>query len=60
VVDVAADEPLLGGTGGLFAGRSDAPLAQQDFRVGDIALGFDQSLLALHHARAGAFAQVFH
>ena len=59
-VNVAADQALLGGARRLLAGRRDAVLAQDDFGLADIALGLDQRLLALHHARAGALAELFH
>ena len=42
VVDVAADQALLGGARGLLAGRGDAALAQHDFGFADVALGFHQ------------------
>ena len=57
-VDVGADQALLGGARGLLAGRRDAALAQDDFGFGEIALGFQQGLLAFHHARAGALAEL--
>ena len=34
-------------------------LAQNDLGFSQIALGFHQGLLALHHARAGAVAELF-
>ena len=43
-----------------LGGRGDALLAQDDFGFGQIALGFDERLLALHHARSGALAELFH
>ena len=60
VVDVGADQTLLGGAGGLLAGRRDAALAQNHFGFGHVALGFHQGVLAFHHSRAGALAEVFH
>ena len=59
-VDVAADQALLGGARGLLAGRRDAVLAQHDFGFADVALGFHQGLLALHHAGAGTLAEFFY
>ena len=35
-------------------------LAQDDLRLGKIPLGFHQSALALHHARAGPVAEFFY
>ncbi len=58
-VNVGADEALLGDAAGLLAGRGNAVLAQHHFRFPDVALGFLESLLAFHHAGAGALAQVF-
>ena len=59
-VNVAADETLPGGARRLLAGRRDAMLAQYDFGLADIALGLDERFLALHHARAGALAELFY
>ena len=59
-VDVAADDALLGGAGGLLGGRGDAALAQNDFGFGQVALGFVERLLALHHSGAGAFAELLY
>ncbi len=59
VVDVGADQTLLGGARSLLAGRRDAALAQHDFALGEIALGFHQGALAFHHPRAGALAECF-
>jgi len=46
--------------GGLLGGRGDAAFAQYDFGLGQVAVGFLQGALALHHAGAGALAQLFH
>ena len=58
VVDVGADQTLLGGARRLLAGRRDATLAQYDFAFGEVALGFHQGALAFHHPRAGALAEL--
>ena len=59
-VDVAGNEPLLGGARGLFGRRSDAAFAKHHFRFRQLALGLEQCTLAFHHARAGALAELFH
>ena len=43
---------------GLLVGLGQALLAHQFGGGIQVALGFNQSLLALHHARAGALAQL--
>ena len=55
----SADEALLGGARFLLAGAGDAFFAEDDFGFGHIAVRFDESPLAIHHARAGAFAELF-
>src|SRR6266436_5740816 len=59
MVDISPDESLLCHTAALLSGRGDAALAQHDFRLAKVAIGFFQSALALHHTGAGALAQVF-
>jgi hypothetical protein len=54
------DETLLGGAGRLLRGGGLAALAQHDLGFVEVALGFVESLLALHHARAGAFAELLY
>ncbi len=56
-MNVAADSSLPRGAGGFLRCRSDAVLSQNDFGFRQVALGFHQSLLALHHSRAGAVAK---
>ena len=60
VVDVGADQALLGGARRLLAGRRDAALAQHDFGFGEIALGFHQGALALHHPAPVRSRSCFH
>ena len=59
-VNVAADDALPRGARGFAGGLGDARLAQDDLGFRQIALGFDQGLLALHHARAGPVAELLH
>ncbi len=59
-VDIAADQALPRGARGLLRRRSDALLAQPHFGLADIAIGSLEGLLALHHSRAGAVAQIFY
>ena len=54
------DHAFLGFATGLFRGGGRPLFAQNRFRLGEIAPGFDEGLLAIHHARAGFLAQVFH
>ncbi len=54
-----ADKPLGGHAACLFARVSDALRAQPVFRGLEIAFGFGECLLTIHHARAGGFAEVF-
>jgi hypothetical protein len=55
-----ADEAFGGDAVGLLGGLGQALGAQPvDGRV-DVAVVFDEGLLAVHHADAGLFAQFFH
>ncbi|ENN87013.1 hypothetical protein RHSP_13228 [Rhizobium freirei PRF 81] len=54
------DQAFSGGAAGLLVGLGDALGAQPVDRGFDIAVGFRQRLLAVHHACARLFAQFFH
>ena len=53
-----ADEALGGDAAALLGGLGEALLAQPVDRRLDVALGLVQRVLAVHHARAGLFAQI--
>ena len=59
-VDVVADDALLGRARRLLRRRRDAGLAQHHFGLTQVALGFNQRLLALHHPRPGAFPELLY
>ena len=59
-VDVAADQALLGDARGLLVRGRDATLPQNDFRVAQVAVGLYQGALAVHHAGAGAVAELLY
>ena len=54
------DQPFGGHAARLRAGLDDPLLAQEIDGILDVALGFAKCLLAVHHAGAAAFAQLFH
>lgn len=55
-----ADEAFGGGAAGLLVGLGDTLGAQPVDRRFHVATGFSKSLLAVHHACAGLFAQFLH
>ena len=55
-----ADQALGRDAAGLLGGRREALLAQPVDRGLHVAAGFDQRLLAVHHAGAGPLAQILH
>ena len=55
-----AHQPLGGDAVGLLGGLGQALGAQPVDRCLHVAVGFDQRLLRVHHACAGAVAQFFH
>ncbi len=57
VMNVAGDAPFIGGPAGFFVRHVDALLAQDHLGLVEVAFGFHQGLFAIHHARAGLFAQ---
>src|ERR1700693_4795989 len=59
-MDITAYDALPCSTRRLLRCRSDSVLTENDFRFRQIALGLDQGFLALHHARAGSVAELFH
>ncbi len=59
-VDVVADRAFAGHAGRLLGSDGYALLAQQDHRLFEVALGFGQSLLAIHHGRSGFFPELFY
>jgi len=59
MVNVAGDAAFLRGAKGFLAGHGDAFLAEDFFRLGDVAAGFLQRLFAVHHAGAGLFTKGF-
>src|SRR6185436_2055346 len=59
-VDVGADLTFGGRTPGLLGRRREAALAQVAHRAVEIAARLAQRRLAIHEARAGLLAQVFH
>ena len=58
-MDVGADDAFLGFAAGFFRGGGGAFFAQDGFGGGEVALGFDEGFLAVHHACAGFFAELF-
>ena len=58
VLDGDADKPFGRDASALLGGFSQALLAQPVDRRLDVAVGLAQRVLAIHHARAGLFAQV--
>ncbi len=59
-VDVGSDCAFVGGAGGLLGGRGHALLAQDHNRFFHIALRFNQRGTAIHHGRAGLFAEILY
>src|SRR5919201_176793 len=57
-VDVAVDPALVGGPAGALGHRGQAPLAEQLRGALDVAVGVLEGALAVHHARAGALAEL--
>ena len=57
-VDVGADHALGGDAAGLLGGARQALLAQVVDGLLHVALGLDQGVLAVHHAGAGALAEL--
>ena len=55
-----ADQAFRGDAAGLLGGLGEALLAQPVDGGFDVAAGFVERALAIHHARAGLFAQVLH
>ena len=58
VVDGGADKTLGRDPPALLGGLGEALLAQPIDRRLDVAVGLAQRILAIHHARAGLFAQI--
>ena len=58
VLDGDADEALGRHPAALLGGLGEALLAQPVDRRLDVAVGLAQRILAIHHARAGLFAQI--
>src|SRR5436190_7331672 len=56
MVNIAADQPLLGGARSLLYCRCNASLAKHDLGFRQVALGLGKRTLALHHAGASALA----
>ncbi len=59
-LDGDADEAVGGDAAALLGRLGEALLAQPIDGRFDVACGFAQRVLAVHHARAGLLAQVFH
>ncbi len=51
---------LIGGAAGALLDARHTPFAEELLCGGKIAVGLSQGLLAIHHTRAGLFAQGFH
>ncbi len=58
-VDVARDEPFVGGALGLLRGLRRTAFEQQRLSALHVAGGIEQRLAAIHHRRARLFAQRF-
>ena len=59
VLDGDADKAFGRNPAALLGGFGEALLAQPIDRRLDVAVGLAQRILAIHHARAGLFAQIF-
>src|SRR5579871_6158704 len=59
-MNVASDDALARHARGLFRGRRNPALAQNNLRLRQIALGLVERALAFHHARAGPVAEFFY
>ena len=59
VVNVAGDAAFVGGAFRFFTGDRDALFTKDDLGFSGVTVGFNKSLLAIHHSRAGFFAQGF-
>ena len=57
-VNVGADDAFLGFATGLLRRGGCAFFAEDRFGGGEVALGFDERLFAIHHARVGFFAEL--
>jgi hypothetical protein len=59
-VNVAGYSAFLGHAARLLSGDRDSLLAQQDDRLLQIASGFGEGLLAIHHRCSGLLPELFH
>ena len=59
-VDVAGHRAFTGGARGLLGGGGNALLAQNDDSALDVALGFGEGVLAIHHGRVGFVTKFFY
>ena len=59
-VDVAADQPFVGRAAGFLRRLREPALAEDGRRFLHVAVRFGERGLALHHARAGQIAELFH
>ena len=57
MVNVAGDATFVGRAGGFLGGRRNSFFAENLLGFGGIAFGFDERVLAIHHAGAGLLAQ---
>src|SRR5690606_15847685 len=60
VVDVAAHEAFGGNTTGLARLAADPLLAQPLLRLGEVAVGLAERLLAVHQPCSGLLAELLH
>jgi hypothetical protein len=59
-MNIGSDDALLSRACRFLRGRRDATLTQNHFRLRQVAVGFDERLLAFHHTCACLIAQLFY